>query len=48
MCCRAAKMKNTTAILAIREIAETLRCSKAHVTNVISGNMRGVCEVGAY
>ena len=29
-------------ILTIREVAEVLRCSKAHVSNVLSGRVQGL------
>ena len=32
----------TSAILTIREVAQELRCSKAHVHNLINGRVRGV------
>ena len=31
------KKENTSNILTVREVAAILRCSKAHVANVISG-----------
>jgi excisionase family DNA binding protein len=35
-------MENTSKILTITEVAEILRCSKAHVQNVLIGKVRGV------
>jgi hypothetical protein len=35
-------MENTSNILTIKEVAETLRCSKGHVQNVLVGMVRGV------
>ena len=35
-------MENTSNILTIKEVAEILRCSKAHVQNVLVGKVRGV------
>lgn len=35
-------MENTSKILTITEVAEILRCSKAHVQNVLVGKVRGV------
>jgi excisionase family DNA binding protein len=35
-------MENTASILTIREIAQILRCSKAHVTNVLARKVYGV------
>jgi hypothetical protein len=34
-------------ILTIAEVAEKLRCSKAHVCNVISGRVKGVAPLPA-
>ena len=36
---------NNTPILTIREIAEILRCSQAHVTNVLAGKVSGVAKL---
>lgn len=30
------------AILTLREVAQILRCSKAHVANVVNGNVKGL------
>jgi excisionase family DNA binding protein len=38
-------MENTASILTIREIAKILRCSKAHVTNVLAGKVQGVAKL---
>ncbi len=38
-------MENTASILTIREIAQILRCSKAHVTNVLAGKIHGVAKL---
>ena len=35
-------MENVSNILTIKEVAEILRCSKAHVQNVLIGKVRGV------
>jgi hypothetical protein len=35
-------MENTSHILTIKEVAEILRCSKAHVQNVLVGRVCGV------
>jgi hypothetical protein len=35
-------MENTANILTIREVASILRCSKAHVANVMSGEVAGI------
>ena len=35
-------MENTSNILTIREVATILRCSKAHVANVLSGKVAGI------
>ena len=38
-------MDNTADILTVKEIAEILRCSRAHVTNVLAGKVRGVARL---
>jgi len=35
-------VENTTNILTIREVADILRCSKAHAQNVIEGKVHGL------
>jgi excisionase family DNA binding protein len=35
-------MENTSNILTIREVADILRCSKAHVQNALRGKVPGV------
>ncbi len=35
-------MENTTNILTIKEVADILRCSKAHAQNVIDGKVHGL------
>lgn len=35
-------MENTSNILTIKEVAEILRCSKAHVQNVLVGRVPGL------
>jgi excisionase family DNA binding protein len=35
-------MENVVDILTIEEVAEVLRCSKAHVQNAIRGKLRGL------
>lgn len=35
-------MENTSTILTIKEVANILRCSKAHALNVIQGRVRGL------
>ena len=35
-------MENTTNILTIKEVADFLRCSKAHAQNVMEGKVRGL------
>ena len=34
-------------ILTVADVAAELRCSKAHVYNVIKGNVEGVCQLPA-
>jgi len=34
-------MENTARILTVKEVAQILRCSKAHVSNVIHGRVQG-------
>ena len=36
------QIAKTTEILTVREVAEVLRCSKAHVCNVINGKVQGL------
>jgi len=36
-----------TEILTVKEVAELLRCSKAHVCNAINGKVRGVTRLPA-
>jgi excisionase family DNA binding protein len=38
-------MENTTSILTIREVAEVLRCSKAHVQKALVGKIAGVPQL---
>jgi hypothetical protein len=38
-------MENTTRILTIREVAQVLRCSKAHVRKALNGWIRGVPQL---
>jgi excisionase family DNA binding protein len=38
-------MENTTIILTIREVAEVLRCSKAHVQKALVGKIAGVPQL---
>ena len=35
-------MPDTSNVLTIKEIAEILRCSKAHVANVLNGKVHGL------
>ena len=35
-------MPDTSNVLTVKEIAEILRCSKAHVSNVLNGRVRGL------
>jgi excisionase family DNA binding protein len=35
-------MENTSNILTVKEVANILRCSKAHVNNAIHGRVRGL------
>ncbi len=35
-------MENTSSILTIREVAQILRCSKAHVQNALHGKVPGL------
>jgi len=35
-------METTSNILTIQEVAASLRCSKAHASNVIEGKVRGL------
>ena len=36
---------NDPPILTLREVALILRCSKAHVTNVVNGNVKGLPQL---
>ena len=38
-------MENTTRILTISEVAQVLRCSKAHVHKALAGRIRGVPQL---
>jgi hypothetical protein len=38
-------MENTASILTIREVAELLRCSKAHVQRALVGKIAGVPQL---
>jgi excisionase family DNA binding protein len=38
-------MENTASILTIREVAELLRCSKAHVQKALVGKIAGVPQL---
>jgi excisionase family DNA binding protein len=38
-------MENTASILTIREVAELLRCSKAHVQKALVGKVAGVPQL---
>jgi len=38
-------MENTTRILTISEVAQVLRCSKAHVHKTLPGRIRGVPQL---
>jgi hypothetical protein len=38
-------MENTLDSLAVKEVADILRCSKAHALNVIKGRVRGVSRL---
>ena len=38
-------MENTESILTIREVAELLRCSKAHVQKALVGKIAGVPQL---
>jgi len=35
-------VENTSAILTVKEVANILRCSKAHALNVIQGRVQGL------
>ena len=35
-------MENTSSILTVKEVADILRCSKAHVHNAIHGKVQGL------
>jgi excisionase family DNA binding protein len=35
-------MENTSNILTVKEVAQILRCSRAHVHNVIEGKVHGL------
>ena len=35
-------MENTSSILTVKEVADILRCSKAHVHNAIHGKVNGL------
>jgi hypothetical protein len=35
-------MENTSSILTVKEVADILRCSKAHVHNAIHGKVHGL------
>ena len=35
-------MPDTSNVLTVKEIAEILRCSKAHVANVLNGKVQGL------
>jgi len=36
------EMPDTSNVLTVKEIAEILRCSKAHVANVLNGKVQGL------
>jgi excisionase family DNA binding protein len=38
-------MEHTASILTVREVAEVLRCSKAHVQKAIAGKIAGVPQL---
>jgi excisionase family DNA binding protein len=38
-------MENTANVLTIREVAEVLRCSKAHVQKALAGKIVGVPQL---
>jgi hypothetical protein len=40
-------MSETREILCVNEVAEDLRCSKAHVYNAINGKVQGVTQLPA-
>ena len=38
-------MESSHKLLTLKEVAQVLRCSKAHVSNLINGRVRGVSRL---
>jgi Helix-turn-helix domain len=38
-------MENTSIMLTVKDMAEILRCSKAHVANVLAGKIPGLARL---